>query len=164
MGERVSRAGSIAVIAAERTPKASATVSSVLWAGESIAVGIHSRCRLHDQDERHWVVDGCGLFIGSLLLRQNHSSETSLCERNCSETSNFKYGCSQQGQQKISPEIRHHMKRRSMNMGLHRCVPVYRKHTAMALYGLKFEGRRKLLEKQRKPFLLEIGELVTSAS
>ncbi len=53
MGERVSRAGSMAVIAAERTPKASATVSSVLWAGESIAVGIHSRCQLHDQDERH---------------------------------------------------------------------------------------------------------------
>lgn len=70
----------MAVMAAERTPKASATGSSVLWAGESIAVGISIRYRLHDQDEQHWIVSDSGLFIRSMLLRQNRNSETSLCE------------------------------------------------------------------------------------
>lgn len=63
MGEWVRRAGSMAVMAAERTPKASATGSSVDGAGESITVRISSRWRLHDQDEQDWVVNDSGLFI-----------------------------------------------------------------------------------------------------
>lgn len=63
MGEWVRRAGSMAVMAAERTPKASATGSSVDGAGESIAIRVSSRRRLQGQDEQHWVVHDSGLFI-----------------------------------------------------------------------------------------------------
>ncbi len=46
-----SREGSMAVLAAERTPKASAIGSSVVWAGESIAAGDSFCWQLHDQDK-----------------------------------------------------------------------------------------------------------------
>lgn len=51
MREWVSRVGSMAVMAAVRTPKASASVFSELWVGASIGIGVCGRGRLHNQDE-----------------------------------------------------------------------------------------------------------------